>query len=134
MPDNNASTSIQMPEDPAAVGNAPGTVGMMTPQAPEGDIESAKLDAYHCCRLIDRAIAKLGRKSEYSSALMRARTILTAQFGEHEEDSAKYSDAEIKRMVLTLAGPGQTVQKQGQAQPPQQQPPGGGAQPPQSGM
>jgi hypothetical protein len=104
-PGNNDSPEIQMPDETNSAGGAPAASGMMVPQAPEGDIESAKLDAYHAMRLIDRAVAKIGRKSDVADGLMRARAVLTGVVGEHEEDSEKFSDAEIKRMVLTLAGP-----------------------------
>jgi hypothetical protein len=127
MPDmNNNSPDIQQPEEASSLGDAPSAGGMMTPQAPEGEIEEAKLSAYHACRLIDRAIAKFGRKSEYTDTLMRARAVLTSKFGEFEEDSQKYSDAEIKGMLMRLAGPGQP--------PKQQQPGGGGQQQPQQGQ
>jgi hypothetical protein len=96
----------------------------MVPQAPEGDIESAKLDAYHAMRLIDRAVAKIGRKSEVADGLMRARAAITRVIGKHEEDSERFSDAEIKRMVLTLAGPSSP---QAPMTPPQQG--GGGIKP-----
>jgi hypothetical protein len=139
--ENSNSPDVKMPDQPNAAGNAPAAAGMMTPQAPEGDIESAKLDAYHAMRMLDRLISKMGRKNEYSEAALRARSILAGQFGEHEEDSQKFSDAEIKRMVLTLAGPGQQVPKQGATpppgggqQPPQGQQPPGGGQPPMPGQ
>lgn len=116
-----------MPEDPTPVGDSPTAGGMMTPMAPEGEIEEAKLSAYHACRLIDRAIAKFGRKSEYTDTLMRARAVLTSKFGEFEENSQQYSDAEIKGMLMRLAGPGQPPKQQqpGGGQPQQGQPPGG---------
>ncbi|SRR5258708_6973627 len=129
MPEDTSSPSLQMPETASSVGGAPSAAGMMTPQAPEGEIEAAKLDAYHVCRLIDRAVAKIGRKSKFTDALLRARATITGEFGEFEEDSQKFSDAELKRMLLTLAGPGQPAQQQ--APPGQQQPPGG--QQPQAG-
>jgi hypothetical protein len=78
---------------------------MMVPQAPEGDIESAKLDSWFAMRLLDRAIAKIGRKSDVADGLLRARAVLTKTVGSYEEDSAKFADADIKRMLLTLAGP-----------------------------
>jgi hypothetical protein len=93
---------------------------MMVPQAPEGDIESAKLDAYFSMRLLDRAIAKIGRKSEVADTLLRARAVLTKVVGEHEDDSQKFADADIKRMLLTLAGP---------SSPQAPMNPGGGGQP-----
>lgn len=131
MPDpaNSNSPDIQQPEEPTAIGGAPSASGMMTPMAPEGEYEEAKLSVYHCTRLIDRAVAKFGRKNEYTDTLIRARAILTSKFGEFEDDSQRFSDAEIKAMLMRLAGPGQPP-KGGQGQP--GQPPGGGA-PPQGG-
>src|SRR5579862_6999269 len=105
MPDNDPSDDIQMPEEASPLGDSPASSGMMSPVAPEGEIEEAKLSAYHCCRLIDRAIAKFGRKSEYTDTLMKARAVLTSKFGEFEEQSQQYSDAEIKGMLMRLAGP-----------------------------
>lgn len=125
LPSNSDSADIQQPEQPST-GDAPAAAGMMTPTAPEGEYEEAKMSAYHCCRLIDRAIAKFGRKSEYTDALLRARVALTSKFGEFEEDSQKFSDAEIKGYLMRIAGPGQP--------PKQQQPPGGGGQPQQPGQ
>lgn len=129
MPDmNNNSEDIQQPGEASPLADGPSAGGMMTPMAPEGEIEEAKLSAYHACRLIDRAIAKFGRKSEYTDTLMQARAVLTAKFGEFEEDSQKYSDAEIKGMLMRLAGPGQPPQQKGQ-QPGGGQPQPGGQQP-----
>lgn len=102
---NNSSPDIQMPTETSSAGGAPAASGMMVPQAPEGDIESAKLDAYHAMKLLDRAIAKIGRDSDVASTMLRARAVLTKLVGEHEEESERFSDAEIKRMLLTLAGP-----------------------------
>lgn len=131
-PNNSDSPDIQQPEESTAVGGAPSASGMMTPMAPEGEYEEAKLSAYHCVRLLDRAVAKFGRKNEYTSALMHARAILTSKFGEFEDDSQRFSDAEIKGMLMRLAGPGQPPKgqpQQGGGAPPQGAPPGGGMQP-----
>jgi hypothetical protein len=131
---NNSSPDVQMPTDPSATGGAPAASGMMVPQAPEGDIESAKLDMYLAMRLLDRSVGKIGRKSEEADVAMRARAILTKIVGRHEEESEKFSDADIKRMILTLAGPSapQAPQSpQGQGGGGQQGGPGaGGAQQP----
>jgi hypothetical protein len=121
---NNSSPDIQMPTDPTAVGGAPAASGMMVPQAPEGDIESARLDWYLAMRLLDRGVGKIGRKSDEADVAMRARAILTKVVGRHEEESEKFSDADIKRMLLTLAGPSAP-----QAPQSPQGSPGGGGQP-----
>lgn len=104
-PTNNDSSDIQMPTEPSSAGGAPAASGMMTPQAPEGDIESARLDLYLAMRLMDRAVGKIGHKNDVADTAMRARAILTKVVGPHEEDSEKFSDADMKRMLLTLAGP-----------------------------
>jgi hypothetical protein len=111
------------PPEPDPTGDAPASTGMLTPQAPEGDIASAKLDAFHAMKLLDRAIAKMGSKSDEGKAMLAARAKLTKQFGEHEEESSEFSLAEIKRMLATLEGPGEAPKPP----PPQQQqaPPGG---------
>lgn len=112
-----------MPEEPSATGDSPASTGMLTPQAPEGDFASARLDAFHAMKLMDRAIAKMGPESEEGKALLAARAALTKKFGEHEEESSEFSLAEMKRMLATLAGPGEAPKPP----PPQQQqaPPGG---------
>lgn len=115
-----------MPSEADPTGNAPAASGMLTPQKPEGDFSAAKLDAHHATKLLDRGIAKVGPKSEEGKAMLKARAALTAQFGEHEEETAEFSMAEIKRMVATLVGPGEPPKPQGQ---PQQQTPPPGAQP-----
>ncbi len=128
MPENADSASVRMPEASASVGGAPAAAGMLTPQAPDGDIAAAKLDAYHAVRLLDRAIAKLGQKSEHADALLRARATLTSQFGEIEEDSERFSPAEIKRMLSSLVGAGDPGQQPQPAKPPPGQPAAPGAQ------
>jgi hypothetical protein len=115
-----------MPSDADPTGNAPAATGMLTPQKPEGDFAAAKLDVHHATKLLDRAIAKVGSKSDDGRAMLAARAKLTAHFGEHEEETAEFSMAEIKRMVATLVGPGEPPKPQGQ---PQQQTPPPGAQP-----
>jgi hypothetical protein len=113
-----------MPEEPDKAGDSPASTGMLTPQAPEGDFASAKLDAFHAMKLLDRAIGKMGPKSEEGKALLAARAKLTKQFGDREEENSEFSLAEMKRMLATLAGPGEAPKPP----PPQQQqqaPPGG---------
>ena len=119
MPD----ADIQMPTESPAVGDGPAASGALTPQAPDGEIEAAKLDAYHAVRLIDRAIGRFGKKSEHADALLKARATLTSCFGDCEEDSERFSPAEIKRMVAQLLGAGEPPQQQQQpqGQRPQQQ-------------
>ncbi len=95
---------------------------MLTPQKPEGDFASAKLDALNAMKLLDRAIARVGSKSDEGKAMMEARKRLTKQFGDEEEEIAEFSAAELKRMVNTLAGPGETPKPP--AQPPGGQPQG----------
>jgi hypothetical protein len=114
-----------MPDQPTAqpVGNGPSAAGPITPQEPSGEIEAAKLDVYHATKLLDRARAKFG-ESEDGKVTLKARAMLTRQFGEHEDTSEEFSPAELKRMLASLAGPGAT----GPGAPPQQQ--GGGAPPP----
>lgn len=116
-----------MPEEPSTTGDSPASTGMLTPQAPEGDFASARLDAFHAMKLMDRAIAKMGPKSDEGKALLAARATLTKKFGEHEEESAEFSLAEIKRMLATLEGPGEAPKPP--PQPQQQQSPPGGAPP-----
>lgn len=111
------------PQEPAATGDSPASTGMLTPQPPEGDFASAKLDAFHAMKLLDRAIAKMGPKSEEGKAMLTARATLTKKFGEHEEESAEFSPAELKRMLATLVGPGEAPKPPPQQQ--QQAPPGG---------
>jgi hypothetical protein len=117
----------QMPMESPAVGGAPAASGAMTPQQPDGEVEAAKLDAYHAVRLIDRAIGRFGKKTEQADALLKARGVLTSCFGDYEESSERFSPAEIKRMVAQLIGAGEPQQpKQGaSAQPQQQQQPQG---------
>jgi hypothetical protein len=110
-----------MPSEADPTGNAPSATGMLTPQKPEGDFSAAKLDAYHAQKLLDRAIAKVGSKSDEGKAMLKARAALTAHFGEHEEETAEFSQAELKRMLATLIGPGEAPKPQ---QPPQTPPPG----------
>lgn len=112
-----------MPSEADPTGNAPAATGMLTPQKPEGDFAAAKLDAFHATKLLDRAIARVGSKSDDGKALLAARAKLTERFGEHEEETAEFSMAEIKRMVATLVGPGEPPKQQGQP-PPQTPPPG----------
>lgn len=100
----------EMPQQPAATGDAPASSGMSAPQAPEGEFASAKLDAFNAMKLLDRAIAKVGAKSEEGRAMLKARATLTERFGEHEEESAQFSRAELQRMLMTLAGPGEPPQ------------------------
>lgn len=99
-----------MPQEPTTTGNAPAASGMLAPQAPEGDFAAAKLDAYHAMKLLDRAIAKVSAKSEAGKALLAARAKLTSEFGEHEEETAEFSRAELERMLATLVGPGEAPQ------------------------
>jgi hypothetical protein len=112
------------PETPTAqpVGNAPSAAGMMTPQAPQGETEAAKLDIYHAMKLIDRAIGRFGQSDDGEYAL-KVRAMLTQHFGEHEDTSEEFSPAELKRMLASLAGPGQTPtpspSPQGAQAPPQ---------------
>lgn len=108
-----------LPDEATEVGDSPSSTGMLVPQKPEGDFASAKLDAYHAMKLLDRAIARVGPKSDEGKAMMEARIRLTKQFGEHEEETAEFSQAELKRMVMELAGPGQMPKPQ-QGQPGQQ--------------
>ena len=115
-----------MPTKAEPTGNSPASTGMLTPQVPEGDLASAKLDAYHAMKLLDRAIAKFGTKSAEGKNMLAARAKLTEQFGEHEEETAEFSMAELKRMVASLVGPGEPP-KGAPAQ--QQQQPQPGAQP-----
>lgn len=97
------------PANPTAqpVGSAPAAAGMMTPQEPTGEIESAKLDVLHACKLLDRAVSRFGDNEEAHVAL-RARAMLTKKFGEFEDESEEFSPAELKRMLASLAGPGAT--------------------------
>ncbi len=111
-----------MPSEADPTGNAPAATGMLTPQKPEGDFASAKLDAYHAMKLLDRAIAKVGSKSDEGKAMLAARAKLTSHFGEHEEETAEFSMAEMKRMLATLVGPGEAPKP---PQQPQTPPPGG---------
>jgi len=115
----------KVPQEPTATGDSPAATGMLTPQAPEGDFASAKLDAFHAMKLIDRALQKFGNdtKTKQGKALLAARAKLTEEFGQHEEESAEFSLAELKRMIATLEGPGEAPKPP----PPQQQqqaPPG----------
>lgn len=123
-PGNSNSPDVQMPTEPNSAGGGPAAAGMMVPQAPEGDIQSAQLDAFHAMKLLDRAIQKIGRESDVASTLLRARAVLTKVVGDKEEEVGRFSDAEIKRMVLTLAGPSSP---QAPMTPPQQG--GGGLKP-----
>ena len=84
---------------------------MLTPQKPEGDFSSAKLDALFAMKLLDRAIAKVGVKSEDGEAMLKARSTLTRRFGEQEEETDEFSRAELKRLMEHLAGPGEAPQQ-----------------------
>jgi hypothetical protein len=106
-----------MPDAPDPTGNAPASTGMLTPQAPEGDFASAKLDAYHAIKLLDRAMQKFAENTKERDALLAARAKLTEQFGDEEEETAEFSRAEIKRMIAELVGPGEPPKPQGQQQP-----------------
>jgi hypothetical protein len=110
-----------MPNEPDPVGNAPSSTGMLTPQTPEGDLASAKLDAFHAMKLLDRGIEKFGVQSKQGKVMLSARAKLTEEFGEHEEEVQEFSLAELKRMLATLQGPGEPPkpQPQGQQQQPQ---------------
>lgn len=105
-------------------GGAPAAAGMMTPQEPSGEIESAKLDVYHAVKLLDRAVSKLG-KGDDGDAALKARAMLTRHFGDHEDISEEFSPAELQRMLAALAGPG--AAGPGAPKPPPQAQQGGGA-------
>jgi hypothetical protein len=120
MPDAQPAPSpAATPPTPQPVGNAPAAAGMMTPQSPTGEIEAAKLDVYHAVKLLDRAVARLGTKSDEGAAALKARAALTRTFGEHEDTSEEFSPSEIKRMLASLAGPGATGGPPPQGAPPQ---------------
>jgi hypothetical protein len=84
---------------------------MLTPQKPEGDFSSARLDALFAQKLLDRAIAKVGVKSEDGEVMLRARAILTKRFGAQEEETDEFSRAELKRLMEHLQGPGEPPQQ-----------------------
>lgn len=101
-----------MPNEAEPTGNAPAGVGMLTPQKPEGDFASAKLDAYHAAKLLERAIERVGEQSDEGRAMMKARVVLAEHFGLEEEEIADFSQAELKRMLATLVGPGEAPKPQ----------------------
>jgi len=107
----------EMPDTADPTGNAPAATGMLTPQKPEGDFSSARLDALFAMKLLDRAISKVGVKSEDGEAMLRARATLTRRFGEQEEETDEFSRAELKRLMEHLAGPGEAPKQQGKAPP-----------------
>lgn len=108
---------MEMPDKASPLGSAPAATGMLTPQKPEGDFSSARLDALFAMKLLDRAIAKVGSKSDDGEAMLRARATLTRRFGEQEEETDEFSKAELKRLVEHLSGPGEPPQKQQKAPP-----------------
>jgi hypothetical protein len=111
-----------MPQTADPTGNAPAATGMLTPQKPEGDFSSARLDALFAMKLLDRAISKVGSKSDDGEAMLRARATLTKRFGEQEEETDEFSRAELKRILEHLSGPGEA--------PKQKPPPATSQQPP----
>jgi hypothetical protein len=104
-----------MPDEAEPTGNAPAASGMLTPQKAEGDFAAARLDAYHAQKMLERAIARVGEKTPEGKAMLAAITKLVEQFGEREEETAEFSDAELKRMLATLMGPGEAPKPPGQA-------------------
>lgn len=88
-------------------------------------MEAAKLDVFHAIRLLDRAIMNgKALPQETRDDLLSARTQLSKKFGPFEDDSKRFSDAEIASMVARLAGPGthQPAPKQPPEPHPQIQP------------
>ena len=104
MPDDTPAQAT--PPEAQPVGNAPAAAGMMTPQPPSGDIQSARLDVYSAMKLLDRAVGKFGPKSEDGEAALKATAALRRSFSEYEDTSEEFSPSEIKRMLASLAGPG----------------------------
>lgn len=102
---------MEMPSESQPIGSSPAATGMLTPQKPDGDFSSARLDALFAMKLLDRAIAKVGVKSDEGEAMLKARSTLTRQFGTQEEETDEFSRAELKRLIEHLSGPGESPQK-----------------------
>jgi hypothetical protein len=95
----------------------------MTPEPKEGVMQSAKLDVYHAVRLLDRAlVGSDGLPKEARDDILKARVELSKRFGPFEDDSSRFSDAEVASMVARLKGAGSPGQKPPQPSAP---PPGG---------
>lgn len=90
-------------------------------------MQSARIDVYHAVRLLDRAlITGDGLPKEAKDDILHARVGLSKRFGPFEDNSSRFSDAEVASMVARLKGAGSPGAKPPQQQ--QQQPQPGAAQ------
>lgn len=80
-------------------------------------MQAARMDVFHAVRLLDRALTGgEGLPKEARDDLLKARVDLSKRFGPFEDNSKRFSDAEMASMVARLKGAGSPGQK-----PPQQQ-------------
>jgi hypothetical protein len=107
----------------------PAAAPMMTPQAPKGDIEGAKVQVVTVLKVLEQALAKVGSSHELGAAILKAISALAKVVGKDQDESEELVPANIKAILQGVAGPG-APPKPPQGGPPQGAPPRG-APPPQ---
>lgn len=101
---------------------------MMTPQPPEGERESARLDVLMAVKMLEKSLAAFGSTTDDGKAVLKAIKGLSQAFGQQEGKTEELMPAEIKQLLAGLAGPGTPPGAPPGAPP--GGPPGGGAAPP----